>query len=392
MTQQSPLVTDPVSGAADSTVFFELPEVPVYCNVLWETQAQAFAAARAAIRLAFSLTSGHIFNAAFDPALMDYDQAYENSLHFSARFRQFAEELVTRLTNTYDLHGKAVIDVGCGKGDFLKLLVQTGNNRGWGFDRSYVPQSDDAQYNITFVQDFYTEQYRSTPADFITCRHVLEHIETPQQFLAGIRRAIAGRRDVVVYFEVPNVLYTLRDLGIWDIIYEHCGYYSPASLAHLFASGGFDILDVREVYGGQFLSIEAKLNADAGSAAANAFGSPAAVQQLVDTFAENYRRKVGEWREQLASMQGKRIVTWGGGSKGVTFLNIMQTSDSIEFMVDINPRKQGMYVAGTGQQIVAPDFLKQYNPAVVIIMNPVYRDEIRSMTDALGIYPDFMLV
>ena len=52
--------------------------------------------------------------------------------------------------------------------------------------------------------------------------------------------------------------------------------------------------------------------------------------------------------------------------------------------MDINPRKQGMYVAGTGQQIVPPEFLKYYQPDVVIVMNPIYESEIRQIIEGLG--------
>ena len=54
-------------------------------------------------------------------------------------------------------------------------------------------------------------------------------------------------------------------------------------------------------------------------------------------------------------------------------------------MVDINSRKQGKYVAGTGQQIVPPGFLVNYQPDVVLIMNPVYYAEIQSILDTLNL-------
>jgi FlaA1/EpsC-like NDP-sugar epimerase len=87
---------------------------------------------------------------------------------------------------------------------------------------------------------------------------------------------------------------------------------------------------------------------------------------------------------------GQRAVVWGAGSKGVTFLNALQARDPIGHVVDINPRKQGMYVAGTGQQIVAPEFLKEARPDVVIVMNPVYEDEIRRWVGELGLTPDLI--
>jgi len=76
--------------------------------------------------------------------------------------------------------------------------------------------------------------------------------------------------------------------------------------------------------------------------------------------------------------KGQRAVVWGAGSKGVTFLNVLNIQDQIEYVVDINLRKQGMYIAGTGQQIVPPEFLRNYQPDVVIVMNLIYKVKFNS--------------
>jgi hypothetical protein len=60
--------------------------------------------------------------------------------------------------------------------------------------------------------------------------------------------------------------------------------------------------------------------------------------------------------------------------------------------VDLNPRKQGMYIAGVGQKIVYPEFLQDYQPEIIIIMNPIYEQEIRQLTDNLGLKPELILV
>jgi FlaA1/EpsC-like NDP-sugar epimerase len=106
----------------------------------------------------------------------------------------------------------------------------------------------------------------------------------------------------------------------------------------------------------------------------------------IATFADKYRRKVKTWRHKLEQMaqEGRRVVVWGGGSKGVSFLNTLKTRGRIEYVVDINPRKQGRYVAGTGQQIVPPDFLGHYQPDIIIVMNPVYQREIQEIMEGLG--------
>ena len=76
---------------------------------------------------------------------------------------------------------------------------------------------------------------------------------------------------------------------------------------------------------------------------------------------------------------------WGAGAKGVTFLNVLAIQpEFIPYVVDINPRKQGMYVPGTGQQIVHPERLRAYAPDVIFVMNPNYREEISEMVRNAG--------
>ncbi len=384
--------TCPVCQARDSMAFIDIRQVPVHCNVLWTTRAEAFSVPRGDILLGFCPHCGHVFNLTFDPALVEYTQRYENSLHFSPHFQRYAEALATRLIAAYDLRQKDIVEIGSGKGEFLALLCRLGANRGVGFDPSYVPDPELEGYDhqVTFVQDFYSERYADYPADLICCRHVLEHIPTPRDFIANVRRAVGSRRHTVVFFEVPNVLFMLRDLSIWDIIYEHCAYYSSSSLTYLFQVCGFAVLRLQPAFGGQFLAIEARL-ADQPLSMTHVGGeSLEQLHQDVAAFATNYREKVETWNHRLVECAhtGQRVVVWGAGSKGVTFLNVLQARDQIEYVVDLNPRKHGKYVAGSGQQIVAPAFLCDYQPDVVIVMNPLYMNEIQQMTHDLGLKAD----
>lgn len=378
-----------VCGSGSIEVFVEILRVPVHCNILWPTKDEALAAPRGDLRLAFCSECGHVFNTAFDPGLMEYTQAYENSLHFSPRFQAYAEGLASRLIEQYGLRGKDVIDIGCGKGDFLALLCSLGENNGVGFDPSYVPEQmqKPGVTRMTIVRDFYSPRYSGYKADLITCRHVLEHIPVPREFLLSIRAAIGDRPDTVVFFEVPNVLYTLRDLGIWDLIYEHCSYFSGPSLERVFQLSGFDVSGLSELYEGQFLGIDALPGRPGAPVIAAGPGGAGALSEYVKAFADNYREKVALWRQKfsLAVAGGEKVVVWGGGSKGVTFLNTLDTAKLVQFMVDINPRKQGLYVGGSGQKIVAPEFLLDYQPDMIVVMNPVYVQEIREQLDAMGI-------
>jgi hypothetical protein len=70
----------------------------------------------------------------------------------------------------------------------------------------------------------------------------------------------------------------------------------------------------------------------------------------------------------------------------------MGIGSEIEYVVDINPYKHGMYLAGTGHEIVPPQFLQAYRPNVVIIMNPIYCDEIRRDLEDMRITAELMAV
>lgn len=381
-------------GDDGARVFFAMHDVPTHCNLLFASRAEALAVSRGDLVLAFCPACGHVFNTAFDPARMHYTQQYENSLHFSPRFQQFVEALAARLVESYDLHGKTIVDIGCGKGDFLKLICGLGGNQGVGFDPSYVFDGSEPAH-LRFVQDFYSEQYVDVPADLVCCRQVLEHIEDPASFVAMVKRAAGASQHngVRIFFEVPNVLYTLRDMGIWDLIYEHVSYFSPTSLARIFERQGMRVLGVDEVYGGQFLTLHAALDGEPGGPVAPG-SAPDELAELVDAFGANYGEKLAHWRAWLAGLveSGRRAVVWGAGSKGVTFLNALRAADEISAVVDINPRKQGMFVAGTGQPIVPPEALRELCPDAVLIMNPLYASEIESTVRKLGLTPDVRVV
>jgi len=371
-----------VCDSDEVTEFVTIRDVPVCCNITWPTSKKALDAPKGNIQLGFCRDCGHVFNLQFDDAALNYDGEYENSLHFSPRFRQYAVRLAKRLIDTYDLHNKKLIEIGCGKGDFLKLLCEGGNNRAAGFDPGYNQQSENNAEcgRITFIRDFYSPAYRNYKADFICCRQVLEHIQFPRRFLLDIFKvALAGRNCAVVFFEVPNSEFTFRDLGVWDLIYEHNSFFCIKSLRHLFNYCGFNIKRCTEAYNGQFLNIDA---VPTTSPVNNLNKNDLCLKRMsenVSAFTKKYDAVIKKWQLKLNRFfdAGKRIVIWSAGSKGVSFLNTIKVDEEIKYAVDINPFKQNRYIAGSGQRIVSPEFLKDYQPDIVIVMNPVYKNEIQ---------------
>lgn len=372
-------------------MFYESRGVSAHSVLIFNTREEAISYPKGDIVLGFCGACGFVSNVTFDPSLHQYSQKYEETQGFSAKFRQFHEELAGDLINRYDLHKKRIIEIGCGKGEFLSLLCEMGNNRGVGFDPAYVVERNHspARDRMKFVQDFYSEKHTKYHGDFVCCKMTLEHIHPTAEFMRTVRRSIGDRPDTVIFFQVPDLPRILRERAFWDIYYEHCSYFAPGSLARLFRRTGFDVLETWTAYQNQYLMIEARPGKAVEPSNEEDDEDVRALWTEIADFAAHSSAKIDAWKNDLAQMkqQGRRVVVWGGGSKGVTLLTTLGVTDEIAYAVDVNPHKHGTFMAGTGHEVVSPQFLKDYRPHVVIVMNPVYVEEISRDLRDMGLRP-----
>jgi SAM-dependent methyltransferase len=380
----------PVCSSRSVRHVLEMPQMPVLNTILWPSRAEAVNTVRGDIRLTFCPSCGHLYNSAFDPRLIEYTGSYDNSLHHSNVFQGYVEDLARSLVQQYSLEGKQVLEIGCGQGDFLALLCERAECHGVGFDPSYVqaPVTSAGQSRIQVIRDLYSEKYADYKADLIVCRQVLEHISDPQKMLSDLRRSIGSHNETAVFFEVPNVLDHLGSRDLWALVYEHFSYYSPASLASGFAAAGFEVRGQRELFGPLFIGID--VVPAAGPTMLPRERQQSMLQEvtdLVDGFTEAAARTIRAWEDRFAvyASRNDRVVVWGGGARCTNFLNLIKASSAVEYVVDINPRKHGTHVGGSGQRIVAPRFLVEYRPTVVVLLNPIYEREIKASLAELGV-------
>ena len=301
-------------------------------------------------------------------------------------FNAFHERLARDLIARFDMHGKRVVELGCGQGEFVTMLAELGDNQGFGFDQ--VIRAPGKRGKVTVIRDFYAEPFGDVAPDFVCCKMTLEHVHDVAEFLGRLRRTVGDRPETVVFFMIPEVTRILNLRAFWDIYYEHCSYWSPGSLARAFRLAGFDPITVWTEYNDQYVLIAARPGSGNSETLRNE-ETPRALAAKVRSFADAVVADQTRWRGWLNRLRraGQKAVLWGGGSKGVSFLTTLDIREGFDYAVDINPRRNGTFVAGTGQQIVMPQFLKQYQPDVVIIMSPIYVPEIRAQLEGMGVHP-----
>jgi 2-polyprenyl-3-methyl-5-hydroxy-6-metoxy-1,4-benzoquinol methylase len=378
-------------------VFYEKEQAPVHSVLLLPTREEALSYPTGTVRLGFCQQCAFVYNVAFDPDLQhEYSTRYEETQGYSPTFNAFATRLANRLIERYNLHEKNIIEIGCGKGEFITQLCQMGNNQGIGIDPAYVRDRSLAapDERVSFITDFYSETHAALPCDFLCCKMTLEHIDQTADFVGIVARSTREKTDIPIFFQIPNATYVFRDVAFWDIYYEHCSYFSAGSLARLFRSQGFDVLDLGIDYGDQYLMIEARPAAGNDRRFPELEDDIEQMAQYVDAFPARFQEKATYWQNtmQRVQEQGQRAVLWGSGSKGVAFLTTLGIRDAIQYTVDINPNKHGTYMAGTGQEIVGPAFLTDYKPDLVIVMNPVYKEEIQRDLQNMGLSPEVVTV
>ncbi len=389
-TVQSPC---PSCGHAELDVFHVQDGIPTNSCLLLDSRDEAESFPTGRMELGFCHACGFLSNVAFEEA--EYSSRYEETQGFSRLFVEWAQDLAKRWVDKYDLAGKSVLEIGCGKGEFLVWMVEAGAGAGVGIDPGVHPERIESEVadKLTWIADFYSESYAHLQADAIVCRHTLEHIAPVGEFMTMVRNAIGDRPETVVLFELPDVARVLDEVAFWDVYHEHCSYFSLGSLAKLFRRTGFEVLHLELDYDGQYLLIEAR------PTVVPAPGEPFAIEDDVEVLAkgvDKYWEEYGvikdSWKRKLADLKtsGGKAVIWGAGSKGVSYLTNLGLIDEIEYAVDINPYKTGKFMAGTGQQIVSPEFLLEYKPDLVIAMNPVYLGEIQAKLDELGLHPELV--
>lgn len=338
-----------------------LSGLPVYQNKMFPTAQAARDCERGDLVLVQDATTGLVHNEAFDPALLSYDESYQNEQGHSGAFKAHLDEVLDLVGRHFA--GGSILEVGCGKGVFLDMMRQRGL-QATGIDPAY---EGDAPHIVraSFAPGL------GVGADAVVMRHTLEHIPDPIAFLDLIRRANDGRG--LVYIEVPCLDWILAHRAWFDFFYEHVNYFRLDDFHRMFGR----VLASGRLFGGQYLYVVADLSTlrDARAMA------PAEPVSLPEGFFAGIDRCLA-----LAGGRGRKVV-WGAAAKGVMFAHhVVARGLALDFAIDINPAKQSGHLAGTGLEVLSPEsgLARLSAGDQVFVMNSNYLGEIvRAGGDAL---------
>jgi SAM-dependent methyltransferase len=288
---------------------------------------------------------------------MHYDKDYQNEQALSATFQAHLKNVSEIILGHFKEF--SLIEVGCGKGYFLELL-QMLSFRVTGLDPAYEGT------NPAVIREYFSPK-TGIRADGIILRHVLEHVPDPVGFLSMIRDANGGSGKI--YIEVPCFDWICEHRAWFDIFYEHVNYFRLCDFHGMFGL----VFEAGHSFNGQYLYIVADLAT---------IRIPECTKESRPALPDDFLSAVDLYAAELGRGR-KDFAIWGGASKGVLFALFMQRAGArVNMVVDINPAKQGKFLAGTGLQVLSPSEAACKLPfgANIFVMNSNYLDEVRDLT------------
>ncbi len=380
----------PICSSDDIDLFITRSDVPTQQNRPIYEQNISKNMKEGHIELCLCLSCGFIYNRLFDSSLLLYDEKYDNTQSCSPLFSKYLHDLETYLIVDCGIKNKKIIEVGCGKGQFIKELCDSKSigNEGIGFDPTYVGNSKFFDGRVSFEKRFYDVTCIEYPADIVICRHVIEHISNPIDLLINIRKALVNSPHARIFFETPCVEWILKNKVIWDFFYEHCSYFTKESLTTAFEISGFKVENVKHIFGGQYLWFEASIPKNKPEITKNLHN----IHYLVKEFSKSEHKLIDEWKNKIQKFSSSgKIAIWGAGAKGVTLVNLIDPECKlIDCVIDLNPNKQNKYISGTGHIIINYNEITDRNIKYIILMNPNYFDENNDLLKKANIDIEFI--
>ncbi|OGW41237.1 MAG: methyltransferase [Nitrospirae bacterium RBG_13_39_12] len=279
---------------------------------------------------------------------------------FSEEMKDFRRKQFDSFIQKYSLKGKKIIEIGCGRGEYLSIIQQFGINA-YGLEHSEESVMQCVKNGLKVLQGFIdSSTYRldHAPFDAFIILNFLEHLPDPNSTLRGIYNNLTD--DAVGLVEVPNFDMILRNKLFSEFTCDHLFYFTRETLNATLRLNGFEIIDCNEEWYEYIISAIVKK------------------REKIDIshFYKYQAQLKNEIEEYIRRFKDKRVAIWGAGHQALAIISLINLADKIKYVVDSAAFKQGKYTPATHVRIVSPDTLYSDPVDAVIVMAASYSDEV----------------
>lgn len=330
----------------------------------------------------------------FDCAPVNYYKDVIRSGGFSTTMVELRRRQYTHLINTYGLQGKKFLEVGCGQGEFLKVLEEF-DVTAFGIEHrtSLVEKAKRSGLRVwkDFALDSSTklqDPYGVGKYDVFLSFNFLEHQPFPKDMLECIYEHLTD--DAMGLITVPSLEYILVHDGYYELIRDHLAYYTFETLEELLISAGFEVLE-KELINRDTLSVIVCKNRGITRNTSKKEIKKVDVSGLKKSI-DIIQDEVIQLRDRLTRNK-QNLAIWGASHQGFTLAATTELKQFASYIIDSAPFKQGKYAPASHLPIVAPDYFEKNPVDVILIVAPGYTDEIADIIrDKFGKKVDILVL
>jgi 2-polyprenyl-3-methyl-5-hydroxy-6-metoxy-1,4-benzoquinol methylase len=278
----------------------------------------------------------------------------------SEEMKDFRRKQFDSFVQKFSLKGKKVIEIGCGRGEYLSIMQQSGVDA-YGLEYSAESVMQCVKNGLKVEQGFIqSSSYRlnDAPFDAFFILNFLEHLPDPNSTLRGIYNNLTD--DAVGLVEVPNFDMILRNKLFSEFIGDHLFYFTKETLSATLRQNGFEIIDCNEVWYDYIISAFVKKRK----------------KMDISHFYEYQAQLKNEIEEYIRRFKDKKVAIWGAGHQALAIISLINLADKIKYVVDSAAFKQGKYTPATHIRIVSPEALDSDPVDAIIVMAASYSDEV----------------
>ncbi len=278
----------------------------------------------------------------------------------SAEMRDFRQTQFSEFVTQFDLIGKKLFEIGCGRGEYLSLMQVAGVNA-YGLEYSAQSVQVCLENKLNVSQGFIEDRLQilnNAPFDAFFILNFLEHLPNINIVLGGIHRNLTN--DAVGLVEVPNFDMMLRQNLVTEFVSDHLFYFTADTLRTTLTLNGFEVLSCREIWHDYIISAVVRKR-----------------ERLDLTHFHSYQNRLkDEFQAYVSQFGANKVAVWGAGHQALAVLSMSELADKIRYVVDSAPFKQGKFTPATHIPIVAPEMLNTDPVEAIIVMAAAYSDEV----------------